>query len=59
MNTFILMELIASVAPQTRYEMSFRDCITSAIAERITVGKMFNSFERDLEDFEALKVCVG
>ena len=53
------MELIASVAAQTRYEMSFRDCITSAIAERITVGKMFNSFERDLEDFEALKVCVG
>ncbi len=29
------------------------------VAERTTVGKMFDSFERDLEDFEALKVCVG
>ncbi len=29
------------------------------IAERMTARQMFVSFERDLEDFEALKVCVG
>ena len=29
------------------------------IAERMTVAEMFDSFERDLEDLEALKVCVG
>ena len=29
------------------------------IAERMTAREMFDGFERDLDDFEALKVCVG
>ena len=29
------------------------------LAARMTVDDMLNGFERDLEDFEALKVCVG
>ena len=27
--------------------------------QRTTVREKFDSFERDLDDFEALKVCVG
>ena len=32
---------------------------TDGIAERMTAREMFDSFERDLDDFEALKICVG
>ena len=28
-------------------------------AKRMSIGEMFDSFERDLDNFEALKVCVG
>ncbi len=27
--------------------------------QRMTMCEMFDDLERDLEDFEALKVCVG
>ena len=27
--------------------------------QRMTMCEMFDSFERDLDDFEALKICVG
>jgi hypothetical protein len=27
--------------------------------QRMTMYEMFDSFERDLDDFGALKVCVG
>ena len=27
--------------------------------QRMTEREMFDSFERDLDDFEALKICVG
>ncbi len=32
---------------------------TDGIAERMTAREMFDSFERDAEDLEALKICVG
>lgn len=31
----------------------------AAIAQRMTAREMFDSFERDLDDFEALKICAG
>ncbi len=31
----------------------------AAIAQRMTAREMFDGFERDLDDFEALRVCVG
>ena len=36
-----------------------RDYDADGVAERTTIGRMFESFERDVEEFEALKVCVG
>ena len=46
-------------APRLLCRMDEVPARDDGIAQRMTARERFDSFERDLDDFEALRVCVG